>query len=284
MAWHPNDLVTDADLVSYEASILTAFGQTDWHQRRTKALEDWLFPQLRTRGYNPHLFRTRYEADAVYGYTAGSYSDLTEAAKDTAEGDVPLAAIFATANSDVLYVGSSSPFMGIFLRMLDNVSSVTGTMTVAYWGGAWITLTTTDHTMRSGKTLNKGGSVTWTIPPDWSIRTLHGSAALYWAKVTVSATPTGAVATQVGTIRSSSLRAPATYRTLQLIFREAPTGADGPWLEKAAFYAEEAEAALQRAMLLVSGEFDTDRSDLLSEEEAAQTDDAVGGEFLLERR
>jgi hypothetical protein len=46
------------------------------------------------------------------------------------------------------------------------------------------------------------------------------------------------------------------FRTLQLIFQEAPTGADGPWREKADFYKDEADAALQRALAICGGEFD----------------------------
>lgn len=283
MAWHPNDLVTDTDLVGYEASILTAFGQTDWQARRTKALEDWLFPHLKLRGLDPHRLRTRYEADAVLSYTGSTFVDRSGVARDTAESDLDLAAVFATPGSDALYVGSTVPFRGIFLRLLDGVSSATGTMTVAYWSGAWETLTIADKTSRGGKTLSAGGGVTWTLPSDWVTRTLGTVAALYWAKVTVSAVPTGALASQIGTIRASSLRAPATFRTLQLIFQEAPTGADGPWQEKATFYASEADLSLQRALQLVGGEFDSDASDLVSPTEASQSTADVGGAFTLER-
>mgnify|MGYP000573621005 CR=1 FL=1 len=82
MSWQPNDLVTDQDLVDYEAAILTQFGQTDWQGRRRKAIEDWLFPHLRTRGFDPLKLRTRYEPDAVQSYTASAYTDRVAAAKD----------------------------------------------------------------------------------------------------------------------------------------------------------------------------------------------------------
>jgi hypothetical protein len=284
VSWHQADLVSDEDLKSYESEILARFGQSDWQTRRTKALEDWLFPHLKTRGFDPYKLRTRYECDSVLGYTASTYSDKTDVTKDTGENDLNLATVFTTVGTDALYIGSSQPFRGIFLRLLDSVSSVTSVMTVAYWSGTWEALDATDRTAQSGKTLAAGGSVTWTLPVDWATRKVNSIGPYYWVKVTVSATPTSALASQIGVIRASSLRAPVTFRTLQLIFQEAPTGADGPWAEKAAFYKDEAEGALLRALEIVGGEFDTDASDLVSQEESEQTAEEVGGgPFTLER-
>lgn len=286
MSWHPNDLLTDADLRAYEASVLTQFGRHDWQTLRTKAIEDWLFPILRGRGFNVHLFRTRYEPDAVLGYTSSTFTDHTSAAQDATTEDLNLATVFASAGSDVLYVGSKAPFRGLFFRLHDAVSSASANLSVSYWNGNWEPLQITDATMQvAGKTLSAGGAVTWALPVDWATRTINSVSKLYWAKVTISATPTSAVASQIGTIRASALRAPLTFRTLQMLFMEAPTGGDGPWAEKAQFYREEADAALQRALAIISGEFDTDESDLISEDESAQTDDGLGsGEYLLERR
>jgi hypothetical protein len=284
VSWHLNDLLTDDDLVSYEASVLTQFRTTDWQARRTKALEDWLFPILKGQGFDPHRLRTRYECDQVYGYTGAAYVDHTSASKDTTVEDINLATVFATAGSDALYIGSDVPFAGIFLRLHDAVSSVAGTMTVAYWSGAWEAIAIRDRTAVSGKTLASGGAVTWTMPVDWVVRKVSDTAGLYWVKVTVSATPTGAVASQIGTIRASALRAPTTFRTLQLIFQEAPTGGDGPWAEKAEFYRTEADAALQRALPILGGEFDTDESDLVSEDESESTTASSSEGFLWERR
>jgi hypothetical protein len=285
VSWHLNDLLTDEDLTSYERGILETFGATDWQARRTKALEDWLFPLLKGRGFDPQRLRTRHECDAVFGYTGSAYTDLLGASKDTSEDDINLATVFATVGTDALYLGSTVPFRGVFLRLLDSVSSAASVMTVAYWSGAWEALAISDRTIAvAGKTLSAGGSVTWALPVDWVTRKVNSSAALYWVKVTLSATPTSAKATQIGTIRASALRAPTTFRTLQLIFQEAPTGADGPWREKAEFYKDEAEQALQRALLIIGGEFDTDESDLISADENAQTaETAGGGPFTLER-
>jgi len=284
VSWYLTDLLSDEDLVAYEATILERFGPTNWQARRTKALEDWLFPILRGRGFDPLLLRTRYEPDKVWGFTSPTYTDFTSASRDTTVEDINLATLFATPSTDILYIGSKHPFRGMFLRLHDNVSSAAGILSAAYWSGAWEPLTLTDRTIASGKTLALGGSVTWTLPVDWAVRKVNDSEALYWLKVTVSATPTSAKASQIGCIRASALRAPTTFRTLQLIFQEAPTGADGPWAEKALFYKEEADLALARALPIIAGEFDTDKSDLLSEEEANPTlDETGGGPFLLER-
>jgi hypothetical protein len=68
--------------------------------------------------------------------------------------------------------------------------------------------------------------------------------------------------------------------------KEAPTGGSGPWLDKAAYYETEADAALQRALLICGGEFETDEppTDLISEEESEQTTaEAAGTGWRMER-
>jgi len=285
VSWSPNDLVTDVDLKDYEADIITNFGQTSWQGKRLKALEDWLFPILKGRGFDPYRLRTRYEAAAVFGYTGSSYTDLLSASKDTTSDDINLATVFATPGTDALYIGSRTPFRGLFVRMLETVSSAAAILSVAYWNGNWENLVVADGTIQTaGKTLSAGGSVTWVLPVDWMTRTLNSVTGLYWAKVTISAVPTSAKAGQLAIIRSSALRAPATFRTLQLIFQEAPTSQDGPWREKADFYKDEADLALQRALVIVGGEFDSDQSDEVSETETGQTSEEVsGGPWALER-
>jgi hypothetical protein len=284
MSWHPNDLVSDQDLEAYEQNILTRFGPSAWVSRRTKALEDWLWPILANRGFNPERFRTRFEPNTVWGFTSPTYTDLTTACQSADTEDVNLAGVFAVFGTDALYIGSDRQFRGLFFRLHDAVSSATGVMSVAYWNGNWEPLTITDGTVQvAGKTLSAGGSVTWSLPVDWAVRAVNASDRRYYVKVTLSATPTGAVASQIGCIRASVLRAPTTFRTLQLIMQEAPTGAQGPWEQKALFYAAEADAALQRAIPLAGGEFDTDESDLVSEEESQQTQGSVGNTFTWER-
>jgi hypothetical protein len=281
-----SDLLTEADLLAYEANILTQFNQTDWLDKRAKAAEDWLAPILRTRGFAVERLRTRYEADAVRGYTGAAFSDLVGAAKDTTTDDLNLATIFATAGSDALYIGSVQPFRGLSVRMLDAVSAVAGTLTVSFWGDEWSALTITDGTAKTlGKPFSGGGAITWRVPSTWVTRTVDGSDPLYWVKVTVSATPTSAKAGQIGVIRRSSLCAPLVFRTLMLIMWEAPTGGGGPWAEKAFHYESEADAALQRALQICGGEFETDApaTDLISATEAEQTVAEVSRGWRLER-
>lgn len=286
MSWHPNDLVTDAELLAYEGSILSTFGQVSWKTKRARAIEDWLGPILRTNGFPLERLRTRYEADHVYGYTASAYTDKTDASRSTTVDDIDLAAIFATVGTDALYIGSSKQFRGLSLRLHDAVSAVSASLTVSVWTDAWTAVTISDGTAKTaGKAFSGGGAVTWRIPDGWVKRAVNGSDPMYWVKLTISATPTGATCGQIGVIRRSSLCAPATLRTLTLIMREAPMGGPGPWLDKAGYYETEADAALQRALQTCGGEFETDDppTDLVSEEEAAQTVAQVTGGWSMER-
>jgi hypothetical protein len=284
MSWHPNDLVADVDLVDYESRILTQFGAQSWLPRRTKALEDFVFPVLRANGLDPYALRTRRVPDAAFGYTGSVYTSILAVVSNSTEDDLSLASLFATPGTDAIFIASRTPFRGVFLRLLDAVSSVAGKMSVAYWNGNWEPLTVSDRTIQvSGKTLSGGGSVLWTLPPDWVTRKVNAVGPYYWARIMVSATPTGATLSQVGCVLASALRAPATFKTLELIMREAPTGADGPWLEKAAYYASQFELAMQRALPRMGEETDTDGDDVIDAEEATQTSESVGGGWRLER-
>jgi hypothetical protein len=287
MSWHPNDLVTDTDLVAYENGILTNFNQATWHTKRQKALEDWLGPILRTQGFEIERLRTRNEANLVLGFTGAVYTDLTSATRDTTADDLDLAAVFATVGTDCLYIGSKQQFRGLSIRMADTVSAVTAKVTVANWSDSWKNLTLTDGTcLASGKSFSGGGAISWSVPSTWVKRSINGTDPLYWVKVTISATPTAAKAGQIGVIRRSVLCAPAALRTLTLIMREAPTGGSGPWTDKAAYYETEADAALQRALLLCGGEFETDEppTDLIGEDEEDQTAaEAAGTGWRMER-
>lgn len=273
MSWHPNDLLTDDDLLAYEATILTQFGRVDWQDRRQKALEDWLWPILRVRGLDPQRFRTRFAPQAVYGYTSSAYTDVTSYATSTATDDINLATTLA-ASTDYLYVGAVSPFRGLSVRMLDAVSSVSATATVQVWTDTWQTVPLdADSTQTvSGKPFSGGGALTWTLPSGLVTRSVNSSSAYYWARLSLSAAPTGAKLTQVGCIRRSVLCGPVAMRTLGLIFQEAPTRTDGPWGLKAEWYLSEADRMLERAWSLLGGEFDTvTEDDQVDATEAAQT-------------
>lgn len=286
MAFVPNDLVSDTDLVAYEADILTAFGKLEWTAKRQKAVQDWLWPLLKAAGFPPERFRTRYACDVVKAFTGAAYSDKTSAASDTTVDDLALATIFATPGTDALYIGSTQMFRGLSVRLSDAVSAVTSTLTVSLWTDAWEAVPIADGTSRvSGKAFSGGGAVTWTVPDGWVPRVVNGSDPLYWAKVTISATPTATTAGQIGVIRHSLLSGPATLRTLALIMREAPTQQDGPWQAKAEWYEQEAERAWQRVQPALGGEFDTQvQDDLVSEAETHQTTaEVTQGGWSLER-
>ena len=140
MSWAANDLVSDADLIAYEASILKTFNVADWIEKRQRALDDWLAPILLSRGYTLARLKTRVEPSALYGYTGSAYSDLLTASRNTTTDDVNLATVFTTVGTDALYVGSAQPFRGLSVRMQDSVSAVASVLTVAYWNDGWTTL------------------------------------------------------------------------------------------------------------------------------------------------
>lgn len=273
MSWHPNDLVSDADLLAYESTILQQFAATTWETKRHKVIEDWLWPALRGIGLDPDRLRTRQVPAAVTSYTGSTYADLTSAATSTTADDLALGSLWTSA-TPVLYVGSTRPFRGVSLRLLDTVNSAAAASSVALWQDAWVGVSLRDGTATtSGRTLSGGGALTWPVPATWVTRPINGSASLYWARWSVSAAlSVGTVAGQLSVIRRSVLCAPATYKTLAWIFREAPTAQDGPWTSKADYYEVLADAALQRALNLVGAEFDTDTvDDVIDATEATQT-------------
>lgn len=286
MSWHPNDLLTDADLLAYERDILTRFNVTDWAQRREKVLEDWLWPQLRQAGFPPERFRTRFTPDAAFGYTSSAYTDILSAVTDTTADDLNLATTLASS-SDAVVIGSAQQFRGISVRMLDAVTSVASTLTVELWQDAWKQVSVTDGTQATaGKPFSRGGAITWRVPPDWVVRTLSTtSTPYYYARLRLSAAPTSAQCGQISVIRRSVLCGPVAYRTLAMIFREAPMAQDGPWQERANFYETEAALAFQRALALVGGEFDADSptDDVLDRDDEAQTRETAGSPMRWER-
>lgn len=273
MSWSPNDLVSDRDLEAIESNILRQHARVEWAEKRTAAIEHWLFPRVVARGLDPHRFRTRYQPDAVFGFTGAAWADRTGVVQDSTADDLNLATLFATVGTDVLYIGSVAPFRGLSFRILDSVSAVTSTLTVAAWCDGWAMLAINDGTAQvSGKTFSGGGAVTWAIPSEWVVRPVNNSAPLYWVKVTVSATPTGATCSQIGCIRRSRLSGPVVFRTLELIMREAPTSQDGPWRDKAEWYGQQAADTWDLVAPQIGGEFDTvTEDDVIDTEEAAQT-------------
>lgn len=281
MAWHPQDLVADTDLVAYERTILTQFGVTDWKAKRQKAIEGWLFPLIASAGLDPYRLRTRAQATTVFGVTSGVYTDYSDRAKNTTTDDIPLVTILA-ASSDALVIGAPWQFRGVSLRMLDAVSSAARTLTVETWRDQWkafVPADLSDETKATnGTPFSKGGAITWTMPEDWVVRTLNNSAALYFARLRLDGAPTGAALGQIGVIRRSCLCDAVAFRTLCYIFREAPQQQDGPWDARADWYEKQAEDAWQRNLPLLGREFDSETvDDVIDPTEGTQTTDTASG-------
>lgn len=277
-SWSPNDFVTDQDLKAYERTILTQFGEIDWPAKRQKAIEDWLFPLMASSGFNPHRLRTRHQPASVFGSTSSVFTDYTSQAKSQTADDIPLATILASA-TDALYVGAPWQFRGLSMRMLDAVSAQQRILTVEAWCDRWVNLAVTNGTEATdGVPFSKGGAITWMVPEDWVVRPVNNSSPYFWVRLRIDGVPTGAACGQVSVIRRSALAAAATLRTLYYIFREAPIAQDGPWDRKAEQYEQESQHAWERVLPLLGGEFDTVTvDDVIDQDEAAQTTDAVSG-------
>lgn len=274
MSWHPADLVTDADLLAYETTILTQFNKVDWAQRRAKAIEDWLFPLVEARGFDPQRFRTRHQPTSVLGYTSSAFTDRTSAA-NTSDG-VNLATVLA-GGSDALYIGFARPFRGVLLAMHELVNStVDAALSAAVWTGVWTNVRVADDTKIGLKGCARGGSLTWELPPGLIRRQLNNSDALYWVKLTAASVLTGASAGPLTVIQRSRLAAAVTFRTLELIFTEAQTDQEGPWRDKVEKYGKEATDAFDRVVNAIGPEFDSDDDDAIDGDEETQTAESAG--------
>ncbi len=281
MSWAPGDLVSDADLVAYERTILTQFQASDWQARRQKALEDWLFPLLEMRGFDPQRWRTRYVATAVVSSTSSVLTDRTAAAASS-EG-LALAPILA-ASSDWIAFGYKDAFRGLSIRQLEQPNATAASLTVQVWTGAWqAPEELLNDTLVGAVSLAKGGSLTWTVPESLVQRVLNGVTG-YWARIKMSAAPAACVIGPVAVVKRSRLCAPVTVKTLALIFREAPIAQDGPWQEKADYYERAADAAWLRVADQIGSEFDMDKDDVINASEEDQTAaEASGGGWRWER-
>jgi hypothetical protein len=106
---------------------------------------------------------------------------------------------------------------------------------------------------------------------------------MYWVRLSLSGTPTGCTAGPLSVIRKSRLVAPATMRTLHLIFMNAPSGQDGPWERLADYWGNEAEKAWLRVAEHIGPEFDTDDDGAIDGDENTQTSASVATPWTLER-
>lgn len=243
MGWSALTLVTDSDLGALEPeSINGAWKGTTWPNQRAEAKRDlkiWLetdfahIPNVADKVIDTH------RPDAVWGYTAATYNDLTANAETITDDDVVLSTVFATAATDKLYVGHSGEFDAIQVRMLASLNAIASVMTVKYSGPTgWTTLTATDGTAVSGKTFAQSGRITWSLPTDWQRRTLNNrNDGYFWIELTVSAALTsGTAAGQVLVVKApDGLRRVCGYQALGYIYTNlaAQAPSTGYWAGRA---------------------------------------------------
>lgn len=193
MGWSGLTLVTDADLGALEPEAVSgAWRSTSWPNQRTEAKRDlkiWLerdFPKI--PGVVDRI-RDTYKSDSVLGFTAGSYSDVSDATGDDTEDDVTLSSIFVTPASDYLYVGTVGEIDGLQVAMLAHLNANASVLSAAYSGaGGWTNLTITDGTSTGGATFAKSGRISWAVPSDWQRRTLNDrNTAYFWIRLSISA-------------------------------------------------------------------------------------------------
>lgn len=142
---------------------------------------------------NPYLLVYK-TADAL-----ATITDYSEAAQDNdAATDVVLSSLDTNANSDALWIGSHLPFAGLSVDM-DATNGAASVLSGTYWNGTALSnISLTDNTASGGATFAQDGTITWSVPTDWTAASLAtiGSAAssipssgqaLYWVKLVVSA-------------------------------------------------------------------------------------------------
>jgi hypothetical protein len=248
MSWSGLTLCTDTDLGELEPeSTSGSWGATTWTSQRASAKKDlkiWLErdfskkPDGTIRTDVCERVRDTYRADAVYGYTGGSYTDLTTTAGDETANDVALASVFATIGTDRLYLGFEGEADGFAVFMRDAFNAIASVMTVKYSGPAgWTALTASDGTSSSGKTFAKSGRVTWTIPTDWQRTEVNGTDELLWIEVSISVALTaGTKASQVLQVKApEGLKKVVAWQALGYIAmtRAAQAPSTEYWMHKA---------------------------------------------------
>lgn len=242
MGWSSLTLVSDADLGALEPEATAAaapWGATTWANQRAEAKRDvkiWIERDyVRIPGVIDKV-RDTYAPDVVLGYTASAFTDLTDQASNDTDEDIDLAAVFTTFGTDRLYVAYAGEMDALYVKLLDSINAVAATLTVKYWGGSqWTSISATDGTAATGKTLAKSGRMTWTLPSDWTRRTMNGDAnAYYWLELSVSAALTaGTSASQILPVRApDGLKRVAAYQAMGYIFKGLAAQAASPegWL------------------------------------------------------
>lgn len=269
-------LLTEADVLTFDADALDTFGasqsavSTNLALKRQIAVQDWLHGHLRGAGYDPGKHTVLYPADAVLTSTGGTLTDRTSAASDKTTDDVPLASVFATPGTDVLYVGLAVPYRGLMVNMHEAVNANASVLTAQYWdGGAWTAFASlVNGTERvSGKTFSGGGLLTWSLPEDWAKRPISGDTSAAWRyylRLKVSAALTsGTAAVSLLPVRRSRLTTPAAFYALHLLYSESWGVQRGEWERKADSYRKAADDTITLALKDLQ-EFDTEDTEAVS--------------------
>lgn len=108
-----------------------------------------------------------------------TFTDYSFEAQDASTAtSVILSSLDTLANGDALYVGSYVPFAGVAIDV-DAANGNASVLTVNYRksDNTWATISATDNTASGGVTMAQDGSVTWTIPTDWTTARLQDTDA-----------------------------------------------------------------------------------------------------------
>lgn len=145
---------------------------------------------------NPYLIIIKTTDALVATANATNYSVN---AQDGSTGTkVTLDSLDTLANGDIIYIGSHTPFAGVDID-INNANSIASVLTVKYWNGtAWVTISASDGTVSTGKTMAVDGIVSWTVPTAWAKTSLKAAGdtvltdeiyqrSLYWTRWEVSA-------------------------------------------------------------------------------------------------
>lgn len=120
--------------------------------------------------------------DKVFLFT-GTYADHTTEASSEAGTAFSL----ISAPSHFLYIGSTAMFSGKQYRLQTKGGGYT--LKLEYYNGAWVELTKASHALTDNtSSWVSDGTMTWTIPTDWTTNDVNGST-LYWVRVSASKAP-----------------------------------------------------------------------------------------------
>ena len=107
----------------------------------------------------------------VKGPDVERYVDLERAY----DGDSATGADLVLNSDDYLVAVAAEKYNIIHVDMGSAVNDVAATLAAQYWDGqGWTSVTITDGTVTSGKTLTKDGDISFTIPDDWTQTTVNG--------------------------------------------------------------------------------------------------------------